>query len=173
VLASVSRRVPAAIVLAAASLVFASVALAAPSTGHFKTTSGPAFTFSITKATCKGAPKNLTNFKARASAAKPGLCFASPSDPPVSPKCPAPGSLSGAQALVSAMSNLRLSPSGKLHLKSYSFTSAPDPVGYTELSLAVKGKTASGYLRYTNTIYNGDTPLLCDTGKLAFKAKAG
>jgi hypothetical protein len=99
-----------------------------------------------------------------------GLCFNSTDEPPVQEPCQAGGGVSGEQALVSSFSRLRLYKSGALHVKAYSYTSAPDPVGDTELSLKVSGSHASGFVRQTTTIFENGADTPCDTGKLAFTA---
>ncbi len=142
----------------------------APATGTFKATGKVAFKFSIHKGRCVSPPKNLNNPKARPGKARKGFCFYSGDDPHVNPTCPAGGSITGLQALVSAFSRLRLSKSGSMHLRTYSYTSDPDPVGFTELSIHVSGKRASGFVRTTDQVFVNGAPSPCDTGKLTFTA---
>src|ERR1700749_2183553 len=107
----------------------------APATGKFKASGQVSFRFTIHKGSCVPAPKNLNNPKATHGPARKGLCFNSGDDPPVNIVCPQGGSINGETALVSSFSRLRLSKSGSMHLRAYSYTSAPDPVGFTELSI--------------------------------------
>jgi hypothetical protein len=168
-------RVPArrATLLVLALLVLAAVAPAlakAPAPGSFKAGGGIAFRFTIHKGRCVSPPKNLNNPKARPGKKAKGLCFNSGDDPAVNMACPQGGSISGAQAIVSAFSRLRLSKSGAMHVKAYTYTSAPDPVGFTELSIKVSGKRATGFVRETDTVYPNGSPSMCDSGKLSFSA---
>lgn len=142
----------------------------APATGTFKASGSIAFKFSIKKGKCKSPPKNLNNPNARAGKAKKGLCFYSGDDPGVTPNCPQGGSITGLQALVSSFSRLRLSKSGSLHLRAYGYSSGPDPVEFTELSLKVSGKKASGFVRTTDQVFVNGSPSECDTGNLKFTA---
>jgi len=64
-----------------------------------------------------------------------------------------------------------VSKSGSLHLKAYGYGSDPNtPVNYTELSLKVSGKKASGFVRTTDQVFVNGSPSTCNTGKLAFTA---
>jgi hypothetical protein len=142
----------------------------APTAGTFHASgSGIAFKFSLHKGKCPLPPKNLTNPQAKRGKVARGLCFNSADDPPVNMACPQ-GSLAGEQALVSSFSRLRLSKSGSIHVKAYGYTSAPDPVSFTELSVKVSGGKASGFVRVSDTIYPNGTPTICDSGKLSFTA---
>jgi hypothetical protein len=164
-------RCVAALIVALLALGATAATAKAPATGSFKATGQIAFNFSIHKGKCVPPPKNLNNPKARPGKARKGLCFSSGDDPPVNPTCPAGGSISGLQALVSSFSRLRLSKSGSLHLKAYGYGSDPNtPVNYTELSLKVSGKKASGFVRTTDQVFVNGSPSTCDTGKLAFTA---
>jgi uncharacterized low-complexity protein len=158
--------------VAALALSAATAATAkAPTTGTYHATgSGIAFKFSLHKGKCPLPPKNLTNPQAKRGKVGRGLCFNSADDPPVQEPCQGGGGISGETAIVSAFSRLRLSRSGALHVKAYSYASAPDPDGYTELSLKVSGSHASGFVRQTTTTSANGSPATCDTGKLSFSA---
>jgi hypothetical protein len=161
-----------------AALIVATVALGAtaatakaPATGKFKATGKVAFKFSVKKGTCVSPPKNLHNPKARPGKARKGLCFYSGDDPHVNPVCAA-GSISGLQALVSSFSGLRLSKSGSMHLRAYSYGSDPNtPTSFTELSIHVSGKRASGFVRTTDDVFVNGASVTCDTGMLTFSAR--
>lgn len=162
--------------LTAALVAAAAPAHAKPGTGRFKVTKGATFAFTIAKGTCTGAPKNLEDYKARAGKKGPGFCFAGMDGPAIDPKCPeGHGPITGAEASIAPMTGLRLSPSGRLHVKAYEFSGNEDePSGWTELSLTVTGRKASGFYRATTRISIGDdgAPIVCDTGKIAFTATA-
>ncbi len=167
------RRTALAVGATCAALVLAGVAAAATGAAAqtFRATGKIAFTFQLTPGSCK-APPNPANYKAHAGPARSGLCFTSNSSPPLKLKCPAPGSISGTVFSVDEMSGLRVSPAGVLHVKAWSYTSGPKPIGYSELYLKVSGTHASGYVRETDTIGMGGAPLLCDSGKVPFTAHA-
>ncbi|HEY1593954.1 MAG TPA: hypothetical protein VGF74_01055 [Thermoleophilaceae bacterium] len=160
-------------VLVVALFVFGATAATAkaPATGKFKASGGVAFTFTIHKGKCVPPPKNLNNPMAGHGPARKGLCFNSGDDPPVNITCPQGASISGETALVSSFSRLRLSKSGSMHLRAYAYTSAPDPVGFTELSIKVSGSKATGFVRETDQVFVNDQPVECDTGKLKFTAR--
>jgi len=141
----------------------------APATGTYHAGGGITFKFKLHKGKCPLPPKNLTNPKAKRGKVGKGICFSSFDDPPVNMNCPQ-GSLTGEQAVVSAMSGLRLTKSGSLHVKAYTYTSAPDPVGFTELSLKVTGSRVRGFVRQVDSIYPNGAPVRCDSGKLSFTA---
>jgi hypothetical protein len=167
----VRRRCAIAAVTALALLAICAIAFAkTPVAGKFKASGAVSFKFSIKKGKCVAPPKNLNNPQARRGKMGKGFCFNSGDDPPVNLVCPQGGSISGAVALVSSFSRLRLSKSGSMHLKVYGYTSAPDPVSYTELSIKVSGKKASGFVRATDQNFINGSVETCDTGKLTFSA---
>jgi hypothetical protein len=166
-------RCPLAVAAAAviASLAIAGVALASPATGKFHTTNGLSFSFSIKKGRCPGAP-DPNNPSAPAGSKKRGLCFSTPDDPPVNMTCQAPASISGEQALLDSLSGLRLSANGTLVAKAYGYEGSTI-VGYTELSLKVVGKKASGFVDVTDSTSDGTNTYDCDSGQLPFTAQRG
>jgi hypothetical protein len=162
-------------VLVIALFVFGATAATAkaPVAGKYKASGQISFKFTLKKGKCYLPPKNLNNPKARRGKYGKGLCFSSPDDPQVNITCPQGGSISGEQAIVSIFSRLRLSKSGSMHVKAYSYTSAPDPVGYDEISIKVSGSKATGFVRKTDQIFVNDQPSECDTGELKFTAHKG
>ncbi len=151
-------------------LMLAAVAFAgAPKAGKYTARGAIKFTFRLTPGHCYLPPKNLKNYKAKRGKYGKGLCFTSSSEPPVHVKCPNNGTVSGLTALIESFGGLRLPGNGVFHVKAYTYGGASAaPVYYTELDLKVRGSHASGYVR--QTFDDGGT---CDSGKLAFTAKAG
>jgi hypothetical protein len=160
------RRRGGVVLVAALGLVLAvaAVASAAPQTGSFKATGAVRFTFKIAKGRCDGAPKNLSNPNAKRGKAEEGLCFSSTSSPAVHLSC-----ITGETAAIDEMSGLRLSSSGTLHLRAYSYYGGNISAGFTELDLKVRGDKASGFVR-VSWIDAAGSPS-CETGELAFTAK--
>jgi hypothetical protein len=151
-------------------VVAAAGAAAAPRTGAYRVTHGFRFAFSVKTAVCATPPKNLTNFRARAGAKRRGPCFASIAQPPIRLTCPAPATSSGDRMLVEAFDGLLL-VGGKLHVKAYTYASGPKPTGFYELSIAIAGGRASGFVRKVSQVYGGNSePVNCDSGKRAFTA---
>ena len=149
-------------------LAITAVAVASPETGTYKATGAIAFRFSLSRGKCYLAPKNLKNFRARRGAYGTGFCFNSTSEPGVNPKCPDGASIDGDTASLDLFERLRLAGNGTLHVKAYTYASAAQPIGYTELDLTVKGAKATGYIRLTDEDGAG---VSCDTGKLSFTAR--
>jgi hypothetical protein len=160
------RRGFAVLVALGVVLAVAAAASAAPKTGSFKATGAIRFTFRITKGRCYGAPKNLSNPNARRGKAAKGFCFSSTSSPKVHLSC-----ISGEEAAIDEMSGLRLSSSGTLHLRAYSYYGGNITAGFTELDLKVHGASASGFVRVSWVDAAGSPS--CETGELAFTAKRG
>ena len=148
----------------AAALAVAAAASAAPHTGSFKATGAIRFAFTITKGRCDGAPKNLSNPNARPGKAAKGFCFSSTSTPTVHLSC-----ITGEVASIDTISGLRLSSSGTLHVRAYSYYGGNIPAGFTELDLKVRGASASGFVRVSWVDAAGSPS--CETGELAFTAK--
>lgn len=145
----------------------AAVASAGPQAGKYRATGAATFAFRLAEGSCPLPPKNLTNFRARRGPIGRGLCFSSSNQVPVNPDCGADGHpISGETADVSLFTGLRLNH-GFLHVKAYSYTSAPKPIGFTEISLSVKGSRATGFVRVTDVDGLGHP---CDTGALRFSA---
>jgi hypothetical protein len=150
-------------------LTLAAVALAAPKAGRYSAKGSIKFTFQLKSGHCYLPAKNLKNYKAKRGKYGKGLCFTSSSEPPVHVKCPNNATVSGLTAAIASFGGLRLSGNGVLHAKAYTYGgSSAAPVYYTELDLTLRGSRASGYVR--QTFDDGGT---CDSGKLAFTAKAG
>jgi hypothetical protein len=160
------RRWDFAVLVAALGVVLAvaAAASAAPQTGSFKATGAVRFTFKITKGRCDGAPKNLSNPNAKRGKAAEGFCFSSTSAPTVHLRC-----ITGETAAIDEMSGLRLSSSGTLHVRAYSYYGGNISAGFTELSLKVRGAIASGFVRVSWVDASGSPT--CETGALAFTAK--
>jgi hypothetical protein len=163
------------IAIAAAAVVtllaVAAVAVAAPATGAFHNKSGLAFSFSIKKGSCEGAP-DPSNPSALAGPKKRGYCFETTATPAVNLTCPAPASSVAGQASLDELTGIRLSPSGMLVVKDYTYQGTTI-IGDTELSLKVSGKKASGFVDVTAQGSNGTTSYNCDSGQLAFTAVRG
>jgi hypothetical protein len=164
------RGVAAAVAVVGLTLTLAAVAFAgAPKAGKYTARGAIKFTFRLTPGHCYLPPKNLKNYKARRGKYGKGLCFTSNSEPPVHVKCPNNATVGGLTAGILSFGGLRLPGNGVLHLKAYTYSGASAaPVYYTEIDLKVRGSRASGYVR--QTFDDGGT---CDSGKLAFTAKAG
>jgi hypothetical protein len=162
------RRRGGAVLVAALGVVLAvavaAAASAAPQTGSFKATGAVRFTFRITKGRCDGAPKNLSNPNAKRGKAAEGFCFSSASTPTVHLSC-----VTGEAAAIDEMSGLRLSSSGTLHVRAYSYYGGNISAGFTELDLKVRGASASGFVRVSWVDAAGSPS--CETGELAFTAK--
>jgi hypothetical protein len=160
------RRVAALAAALGVALAVAAAASAAPHAGSFKATGAVRFTFKITKGRCDGAPKNISNPNARRGKAAKGFCFSSTSAPTVHLSC-----ITGETAAIDEMSGLRLSSSGTLHVRAYSYYGGNISAGFTELDLKVRGASASGFVR-VSWIDAAGSPT-CETGELAFTAKRG
>jgi hypothetical protein len=149
----------AAVAVVGLMLTLAGVAFAgAPQAGKYTARGAIKFTFRLKPGHCYLPAKNLKNYKAKRGKYGKGLCFTSSNAP-----------VSGLTAAIASFGGLRLPGNGVLHAKAYTYGgSSPAPVYYTELDLKVRGSRASGYVR--QTFDQGGT---CDSGKLAFTAKAG
>ena len=145
------------------ALVLAETADATPQAGSFRATGAIRFTFKLTKGRCEGAPKNLSKPNAPTGTVQAGYCFSSTSTPAVHLSC-----FSGETAAIQELTGLRLSSSGELHVRAYSYYGANVVAGYTELDLKVSGTSARGYGR-VKWIQAGGTPS-CETNELAFTA---
>jgi hypothetical protein len=143
--------------------VTAAVAAAAPHAGNFKATGAIKFAFRITKGRCAAPPKNLSNPSAKSGKSENGFCFSSISSPTVHLSC-----ISGETANIDELSNLRLSSSGTLHVRAYSYYGGSTLAGFTELDLKVHGNKASGYVRVSWVDSSGSPT--CETGALSFTA---
>lgn len=140
----------------------------APQTGPYKATGKVAFKFTLVRARCPLAPNNLKNDKARRGAVGLGLCFRTIDVPTVRVVCSA-GPTNTLYVALSPISGLRLTRNRTLHVKAYTYpANSTTPIGYTELSLTLKGTRGTGFVRTTED----DGPLgTCDTGKLTFTAR--
>jgi hypothetical protein len=170
-LAAANGRVTGALALAGAvACVLCAVALGAPATGKYAATGAIQFHFSIAKGRCPS-PPDPTNPSASHGPVKRGLCFHSADEPQVAMTCPPPASISGEPALISSFDGLRLSSAGAMDSRAWAFTDS-GPVGYTELSIKVKGRKASGWVQVSDQVGDSDTgPITCDSGQLQFTAK--
>ena len=151
----------AAVILLAA---LATVALAKPATGHYSATGKVSFSFSIAKGRCR-LPPDPSNPAAPPGAFGHGLCFRTAANLlAIGPlTCPAGTTITGQQQLeIGLFDGLRLSRSGSLVAKIYP---AGDTTEYTELSLQVTGRTASGFVEMTQAGAS-----VCDSGQLQFTA---
>jgi hypothetical protein len=176
---SVSKRCRAlrlggAAVLLSFGLAASAMASGSASPGAYRASGHIAFRFRLTKGFCYLAPKNLHNYRARRGKGGTGVCFSSISSPPLHYICTGGSSLRGAAVDFSLFDRLRLSGGRTLHVKSYSYESAPAPVGFTEFDLTFSGSRATGFVRATTQLGNGNGATnSCDTGKLHFSARAG
>ncbi len=161
------RRLPVLVLLVilAVALVLAATADATPQAGSFKASGAIRFAFKITKGQCEGAPKNLSKPNAPTGKVQAGYCFSSISTPAVHLSC-----FSGETAAIQELSGLRLSGSGELHVRAYSYYGGNIVAGYTEPDLKVSGGSARGYVR-VKWIESGGTPS-CETSELAFTASS-
>jgi len=150
-------------------LAIAATALAAPAAGSYRGMSGFEFAFKVARGRCP-TPPDPNDPSAAHGPEKRGLCFETNADPPIEMTCPAPASISGEQAALSSLTGLRLSASGALLAKSYTYE-GQTIVGDTELSLKIRGRRASGWVETTEQVSDATTTLTCDSGKLQFTAK--
>ena len=154
------------------TLGIASVALAAlvpPHTGRFRGASGFRFAFNVRRAVCTTPPRNLSDPKAPAGPKKMGYCFQSFDQPPIRVVCKAPATSTGDRMLILSFDGLLLEK-GKLHTKAYTYSSGPKPIGFYELSVAVRGDRASGFVRKRSRILRNGKTLTCDSGTMPFTA---
>jgi hypothetical protein len=167
-------RLAGAAVLLSLGLAATAIAASSASPGAYRASGHIAFRFRLTKGFCYLAPKNLHNYRARRGKGGTGVCFSSISSTPLHYICTGGSSLRGAAVDFSLFDRLRLSGGRTLHVKAYTYGSAPAPVGFTELDLAFSGSRATGFVRATTQVgnANGGTNS-CDTGKLQFSARAG
>jgi hypothetical protein len=141
----------------------AAAADATPQVGSFKATGAIKFAFTVTKGRCEGQPSNLSNPNAKPGKVKVGYCFSSASSPVVKLSC-----FSGDTAAIQELSGLRLSSSGVLHVRAYSYYGGNIVAGFTELDLKVSGARARGFVRVKWIDASGSP--ICETTKLAFTA---
>src|SRR3954452_1794440 len=153
-------------------VVVAGVAVAAgPSTGSWKASGTVSFPFTLKKGTCPLPPKNLKRPKARRGKVGRGVCYASSAEPPIAMVCPGGSSITGQVFQADLFEGLRIPSNGVFHLRSYAYTSDPDPVGFDEIDLVFRGRRASGFVRVTDTAYPNGQQVTCDSGKIAITAK--
>src|SRR5664279_802254 len=163
-----SRGVAILSVLAVLALGASALAAGTPTAGRYTASGQIHFRFRLSHGVCHLAPRNLTNFRAGRGKGGSGLCFSSLTTAPVHIVCANGAMISGFTVDFSLFDRLRLAGGRTLHLKGYTYSSDPKPVGFTEFDLSVAGSRATGFVRATDQISNGSGPVQCDTGKLRF-----